>query len=478
MAARWLSTIHRPGAVVVLEAVSVVVVATLVTGLALRLDAAGTVRVERALTVFGFGAAIAAAILLGLGAWLTSDGRVARVTAAVGVSSTLFVSSTLVDLDSAARSVTSHACLAVAVAVLLTSLYPATGPGRTALAVLGGAAVVTLAAVPALDLGATTLGASATTVAGVAVGAATGAVALALAVRGVRGDQPLLRRVGTGFLVIALARLTGAVGSAQGTVPVPAVVLELTGVAIVLLAAIAFAAGAVRGLWHQHEDWQARLATAEAAAEESARRDHEVLNLVVGLSGAAGALGPRIESATGRHLHAVASAELERLRMLLGDPAAVAPAPVAAPVVDVLHDIAAVHRAGGAHVRVRARGPLQAAIDARALTQVLTNLLLNCARHAPGAPVELRAVPAGARVRIEVVDAGPGLPPGVEPAALLGSGVRSVTSPGQGLGLGISADIVRRHGGRLWIGRAVPGPGCVVVVEVPGVPVPAVQRIG
>jgi two-component system, OmpR family, sensor kinase len=130
----------------------------------------------------------------------------------------------------------------------------------------------------------------------------------------------------------------------------------------------------------------------------------------------------------------------------------------------VLRDLALMHRAGGLDVWVEVDGDPHVAVEPEALVQVLTNLLVNCTRHAPGAQVWLRACTRGRQVRIEVADNGPGLPPGAT-AALLRRGVRGPDSTGDGLGLAITVELVERHHGTFTL---VSGDrGCTAVLDLP-----------
>ncbi len=105
--------------------------------------------------------------------------------------------------------------------------------------------------------------------------------------------------------------------------------------------------------------------------------------------------------------------------------------------------------------------------DPGELEQVVLNLLLNAVEALPGpGEVELTLAPdqGGRRVVLEVADRGPGLP------SDLGDRVFDpfVTTKreGTGLGLPISFQIVRRHGGELTLG-ARPGDGAVARVSLP-----------
>jgi signal transduction histidine kinase len=82
--------------------------------------------------------------------------------------------------------------------------------------------------------------------------------------------------------------------------------------------------------------------------------------------------------------------------------------------------------------------------DRLRLGQAIGNVLANAVEHGHGA-VELSARELDGRVRIEVVDDGPGLP---APVADLAARPRAGRGR-RGRGLAIAADIARRHGGRL-----------------------------
>jgi two-component system OmpR family sensor kinase len=82
---------------------------------------------------------------------------------------------------------------------------------------------------------------------------------------------------------------------------------------------------------------------------------------------------------------------------------------------------------------------LVAALPAATLAQVVTNLLANCARHAPGAEIRVTARGEKGVCLIEVADAGPGL------LALQGE----TATTGSGLGLELSSQLVGDYSGSL-----------------------------
>ena len=106
-------------------------------------------------------------------------------------------------------------------------------------------------------------------------------------------------------------------------------------------------------------------------------------------------------------------------------------------------------------------------LDAVLMERVLVNLLENAAKYTSGA-LRIAARTAGRQVEIDVVDNGPGFPPGRE-AQLFDKferGDRESATPGVGLGLAICKAIVEAHGGRISAHNVAAGGACVRV-ELP-----------
>lgn len=105
--------------------------------------------------------------------------------------------------------------------------------------------------------------------------------------------------------------------------------------------------------------------------------------------------------------------------------------------------------------------------DPPALEQVLTNLLDNAARAAPGGTVELRVFGRHGGLGIEVEDSGPGIPAQHLARIFEPFFTTRGTGEGTGLGLSVSLGIVQQHGGELWAENRDPGPGARFVAWLP-----------
>ncbi len=110
-------------------------------------------------------------------------------------------------------------------------------------------------------------------------------------------------------------------------------------------------------------------------------------------------------------------------------------------------------------------------VDPDKIEQVLTNLVENALRHAPGSPVRVAVAERSDAVELVVVDDGPGIPAD-QLRSIFGkfSRGRGSRRSGTGLGLYITMGLVRAHGGRVWV-ESVPGQGAAfhVLLPKPGV---------
>ena len=127
-------------------------------------------------------------------------------------------------------------------------------------------------------------------------------------------------------------------------------------------------------------------------------------------------------------------------------------------------------RESGRELVVRPPDGLALSADRLRVEQALGNLVDNALRHGDGA-VELRAEPAGAGVRIHVLDRGPGFDAALDGTAFerFTRGDRARSRGGTGLGLAIVEAIARSHGGRAGMAPREGG-GADVWVELPQPP--------
>ena len=105
-------------------------------------------------------------------------------------------------------------------------------------------------------------------------------------------------------------------------------------------------------------------------------------------------------------------------------------------------------------MRVTADKDLVAAVDRMRLGEVVTHLVDNAAKFSPPeAPIDVHVGRADGGIRIDVADAGPGIPPERRATAFDRYGSWRPTgyeeAPGAGLGLSIARAHVEAHAGRL-----------------------------
>jgi len=149
--------------------------------------------------------------------------------------------------------------------------------------------------------------------------------------------------------------------------------------------------------------------------------------------------------------------EVDRLNALLGDLLAFREAPrpnmeeqTLLPIMERCVELLEPHaQERNVAIRILANNPdAQAAVDAKHLTQVLTNLILNALAAVPeGGTVDLHLVRNGSGFMIDVHDTGPGVPP--ELREHLFEPFYTTRTEGSGLGLAVSRELINRMGGTL-----------------------------
>jgi two-component system sensor histidine kinase KdpD len=107
--------------------------------------------------------------------------------------------------------------------------------------------------------------------------------------------------------------------------------------------------------------------------------------------------------------------------------------------------------------------------DAGQLERAFANLLENAVRYSNGKPVSVRARVVGDRVRVRIVDQGPGIRPG-ELERIFMPFYRAPNQgdghQGSGLGLAIAKGFIEVNGGRISV-ESLPGQGTSFVIEFP-----------
>lgn len=113
---------------------------------------------------------------------------------------------------------------------------------------------------------------------------------------------------------------------------------------------------------------------------------------------------------------------------------------------------------------------LAALADPDALRRILSNLLDNAAKYAPGAPPEVSVRAAGNAVELVVADRGPGVPPGLEEKIFerffRADDSLARRANGSGIGLSLARGLARGMGGDL-IYRPREGGGAEFVLTLP-----------
>jgi NtrC-family two-component system sensor histidine kinase KinB len=115
--------------------------------------------------------------------------------------------------------------------------------------------------------------------------------------------------------------------------------------------------------------------------------------------------------------------------------------------------------------------------DANKITWVLTNLISNALRYVPqGGHIRLAALGVGPHIHVSVQDDGAGIAPEYQTKIFQKFvQVQGRETGGTGLGLAICKEIVRAHGGTIWV-ESTPGQGSTFTFTLPAAEPPAVDR--
>ncbi len=243
----------------------------------------------------------------------------------------------------------------------------------------------------------------------------------------------------------------------------------LVGAGLLLaLALLAFLADRRAARFQRRMVAQQRLAE---MGEMAAVLAHEIRNPLGVIKGYAQLLGEKEQGEGRETLERVVSetGRLERLVNALLDYARPVPARFEDTDLPPLVDRGCELVAGEAQARgvrlIRDLQPCRARVDGDQVLQVVLNLLRNAVQVSPAdATVTLRLERRGAQVRLEVRDAGPGLPP--ELGDDIFKPFVTTRADGTGLGLAISRRIAEAHGGHLTASRLRDG-GSDFVLTLP-----------
>lgn len=152
-------------------------------------------------------------------------------------------------------------------------------------------------------------------------------------------------------------------------------------------------------------------------------------------------------------------------------------ATLVAEVVEAFSPLALSHNC---EVRLEEIGPVRAAVDPEALKHILLNLLDNAVKHGPqGQVIRVRLGSTESRLRLEVEDEGPGIPPDDRDRIwdrFYRSSTEGGTATGTGIGLAVVKELVMDHQGTVAVKPGAGGGACFVVTLPRGEAVPQTPK--
>jgi signal transduction histidine kinase len=183
-------------------------------------------------------------------------------------------------------------------------------------------------------------------------------------------------------------------------------------------------------------------------------RHHELSNIIAGASAVIDVLEEDVIHPDRDRLMRVLGDELRRMTRLLAGDAGADCAPTTYDVAEISRDVVLMY-ALGVPVRVEMPGTLTVAGDPDAFRHALVNVLLNCARYAPGSSLVVRADSDTDVTRVRVEDDG-------AVAGLDGAG-----RGGAGIGLAISRRLLAQDGATIDVAPRDDVAGWAAVIGLP-----------
>jgi two-component system OmpR family sensor kinase len=290
---------------------------------------------------------------------------------------------------------------------------------------------------------------------------------LAMMLVGLRERSSQLTRLGLACSGLAAAHIYRVLQDQPG-LSLAFATARLLAVVMALWAVSQLTQQTLRSIQDSQDQRRDELMRARTGLARAVLRDQELRIRLTRLTRVADLLGQSPCPETDGLRSAVKS-ELARLELMLlqAQDGVPPPAVTVYQVAPMVQDLVTLRRCSGMDIRYDIAGEPWADGSANVLKQVVTNLLANCARHAPGSPVRVQVGERGDRVRLRVSDFGPGIPPGQEDA-VFERGVHDAAGGGQGLGLHICRELLAADGGKIEIRRPSSlRAGCTVIVEVP-----------
>jgi signal transduction histidine kinase len=286
-------------------------------------------------------------------------------------------------------------------------------------------------------------------------------------------DQTLRWRIGGASVLLGLGQAAAFSAQAPSWVMIASIASNLAGAAILLVTATIRARATVSDEVRAVRVLRTRLEHAESDLHTDQAHRHEIRATLAGISTASCLLHRPGLGRTRRHqLEEMVDAELARLARLVCHHSAEPPRPVELDAT--LRPVIVRHEALGLAVHWRPSGQVAMAC-ADDVAEIVSILLSNARRHAPGSPVSIDVSAVGGGVEVVVSDTGPGIDPQIG-QHVFDWGTRRSSSPGEGVGQASARLLADRMGGHLRL-SSVPTAGASFVLDLPAVSTPALQGV-